>query len=294
MRVSATQWKFLAVENPRPAAAHLLSTGGLKDRAKQLEEELQQQCAPALALDEFLDALGDMRQAGLSSPSPLEMCGESISATDYIIPSDRPEVTPIVTGRVKPRYVPSRQTPSSSVLIGGAAVAAPPREKGQDKLQAGHKMPVKAADYESNPAPIIIWRHAAPIKIATNVPPELLPPGQMDLYEPVLPLGESSCEASGRDSGPAAGSSKKAIKPRGTGYGAAWYLPVSQWEASAKGVDLGAKKELDEDGRTRVAKVSPGSKADGEEVVALYSSKRYVEYLREKKAARVPYYLADL
>jgi hypothetical protein len=258
---------------------------------KQLEEELQQQ---ALALDEFMEGLTAM-QGNLPSPSSNETCDAKTLATGDIIPSDRPDVTPVVTGRTKFGFVPTRRVPPSTVLNGGGAkIGASLREEGQRKHQVSHELPPEATEHEPNPLPIVIWRHSAPIKIATNVPPELLlPPGQVDLYESIVPSDGSSCEAGWSDTGSAAGSLKKLVKPRGTGYGAAWYLPVGQWEASAKGVDLGAKEELVEEGRAAGAKSSPESRAD-DEVAALYSSKRYAEYLREKKVARVPHYLADL
>lgn len=292
--LTGTEWKFLADENPRPAAASSALTSSMKNRVKQLEEELQRQ-REALALDEFVQGLGDQMtvQAGISSPSPNEMCDQSTSATSDFIPSDRPEVTPVVTGRIKPRSVPSRRSPPSIVLNGGAEVAASPRKEGPKELQADHKVPPRSAEHESNSPPVVIWRHSAPIKIATNVPPELLPPGQVDLYESIVTSGSPTGEASGSDSGSAAGTPKKLVKPRGTEYGAAWYLPVGQWEASAKGVDLGAKEDLVEEGRTGGPKTTSGNTVNGE-VVTLYSSKRYVEYLREKKVARVPHYLAGL
>ena len=70
---------------------------------------------------------------------------------------------------------------------------------------------------------------------------------------------------------------------------------MEQWEASAKGVDLavsagGGGSDLqeaeDSTSPVRSAKIDTN-------LTSLYSSKMYVEYLRDKKVPRVPHYLAD-
>jgi len=265
--LAGTEWKFLA--DSRPAAVTASRTAGAKKRADALEDHLLQQFPPTLDLGEF----------GAETGTP------TIASDDPSIPSDHPDMTPVARGHGRPRFVPSRRAPPSSIAPNSEGESDPAPRKGDARNDDVRNEP-------PDHSPVIIWRHAAPVKLATNVPPELLFPGQTDVYESST-LRSPTSEAGG-EKGASTGSPSKAAKPKATGYGAAWYMPVDEWDACAKGVDLGAKGATEagggggkggSDGRSR------GDDVPAEAVSSLYSSKLYREYLRDNKITRVPDYL---
>lgn len=302
--MAGSSWKFLAGGNAQPQDGAGRWMKEAKERVQQLEDELRMQFAPPLAgLEEgVLEGWGGRMGAGTLSSliRPLGMSERNLGAIgetgaptlpdDEAIPSDPLDQMPVLgrSGRLK--RVKSRPKPPSVALSGGGEDETLQRSEAPESDVRANP-PTEEEKEERSPSPVIIWRHAAPIKLAENVPAELLPPGQADAREAALKrhaAQNAAKEAAARRSaegGAAAGSPLRKSKPRqGAAYGQAWYLPVEQWEASAKGMDLGADKTPD----------TGGSKSGDEGVAQLYSSRVYLGYLKEKKVSRVPHYLTRL
>ena len=127
----------------------------------------------------------------------------------------------------------------------------------------------------NSPSPVIIWRHAAPVKIATNVPADLLAPtgadgGGVAVSSPSLGGGGMggggmggglSTPAGGRSRAGGGGARPRMPLERGGASGGApqprfvnparaafdrrmaygvWYLPKEQWEQRAQAAGAGA------------------------------------------------------
>lgn len=145
---------------------------------------------------------------------------------------------------------------------------------------------------------MIIWRHAAPVRLATNVPTELL---NDSAAEPPSRAPQRK-EAAGAPK--AASSSRHEIRQQ---YGA-WYLPVEQWSSRTatgsppkEGEEARAKKQGRAEEARREASAEDEGWSEAEEklngehaelIPQLYSSKLYKEYLREKRIHRIPHYLS--
>jgi len=179
-----------------------------------------------------------------------------------------------------------------------------------------------ASDDESRntPSPVIIWRHASPVKLATNVPADLLPPDQ---------FGQASSSNSARSPvhapnspgwGSSASPARKASPSKKKIYGGAWYMPVDMWSGhpGTDGSDMSGGANLNStDPRTRAQKLDGGGSRSGrsghsdkdaavthlpsiagatddaaEVIPKLYSSRMYKEYLKEKRVHRIPHYLS--
>jgi len=179
-----------------------------------------------------------------------------------------------------------------------------------------------------SPSPVIIWRHAAPVKIATHVPPDLLTDTesaertrsrrqalqaqQQSFGVAAVTSGggvRGAAELPGRMVNPA-----KAAYNRRMAYGV-WYLPKEQWqsralEASGEGLQgEGSKAAGAEGGKAEGAakakgKASGGAAADAagaepdgqslaETIPKLYSSRIYKDFLKAQKVPnnRIPSYL---
>uniref|UniRef100_A0A7S2HCT3 Uncharacterized protein n=1 Tax=Haptolina brevifila TaxID=156173 RepID=A0A7S2HCT3_9EUKA len=181
----------------------------------------------------------------------------------------------------------------------------------------------------NSPSPVIIWRHAAPVKIATNVPADLL--GDSGSKSPSMlrrhnsnqhPASESSPDGYGEPRRTAA--RPVAIDPRRAAAAAAlnrrmaygvWYLPKEQWESRAQAAGQGDVKETGAAGTkakasggasgsghaagsapaSSSAPAADGAEGDGtslaEQIPKLYSSRIYKDYLKEKRHHRMPHYL---
>ena len=104
------------------------------------------------------------------------------------------------------------------------------------------------SDSRDSPSPVIIWRHAAPVKIATNIPADLLTDGESAarqrsrrLHQQTVGLGASHGGISAPGGGEVA---SRPINPatkaynRRMAYGV-WYLPKEQWESRAQAAGEG-------------------------------------------------------
>lgn len=97
----------------------------------------------------------------------------------------------------------------------------------------------------NSPSPVIIWRHAAPVKIATNVPADLLVGhGAESPTSPTSPVGGLPLSLGGGGERPRLGGGRAPPQPRFVNparaaydrrmaYGV-WYLPRDQWEQRAQ------------------------------------------------------------
>ena len=173
------------------------------------------------------------------------------------------------------------------------------------------------ADRDS-PSPIIIWRHAAPVKIATNVPPDLLEGGDRgaEARSPVSSgrlrggsyIPDGAPRPSPQPPVPAVDPRREAAKgalSRRMAYGM-WYLPKEQWESRAHAVSTGAGssgEDLDPKGGGAKGSGAKGSGAKGggadegtgsdlaEVIPKLYSSRIYKDFLKSQSIRRMPKYL---
>ncbi|KAL3893020.1 MAG: hypothetical protein SGPRY_014553 [Prymnesium sp.] len=160
------------------------------------------------------------------------------------------------------------------------------------------------------PSPVIIWRHAAPVKIATNLPPDLMPPEQANAHatsirrHAVNENNNTPVHGGARAIASTAVANeikeRRAAVAKRTQYGA-WYLPTEQWSARTQVL-------ADETGRGQSKPVrslgggsATGGTTDGDEqageqdlsdtIPKLYSSRMYKEYLKSQRHTRMPHYL---
>ena len=169
-------------------------------------------------------------------------------------------------------------------------------------------------DDDERNSPLIIWRHAAPVKIVTNVPADLLDPAA----DGARASGGGSTALDRRAVGSGGGarrvrapravasspdprrSAAAAALQRRMAYGV-WYLPKDQWQARALGlgqpgpsVSEGTSGGAAEDGEG----IGPGaepteglSESDLSETIRkLHSSRIYKGYLKQEQL-RIPEYL---
>jgi len=325
------KWKFLADESSVPTAAPAPWTEEARRRIGDLEHALatsHEQHGEAVSLlgleSEGTDVpWGSMRKGALQSlVHPLEMrsgpdaAGPSddmiAAAADDIIPSDPMDAQPAVFGGSPPPMPGRRAPPSVGMALGGIGgddgadrpghTDAADEEVARVQLgaAAGGADMARDADGDeitrNSPSPVIIWRHAAPVKLASNVPAELLPPAQQDESRPQRrPRVDSTKDEWGSST-----RDRNSAFAKRVGYGA-WYLPVDQWNDANKagGADpaAGAANRSPKKGasaRAAGAEAEVGEEAEGSSQVIskLYSSRMYKEYLKEKRCHRIPHYLA--
>ena len=165
----------------------------------------------------------------------------------------------------------------------------------------------EAADRDS-PSPVIIWRHAAPVRLASNVPADLLPRAPPPAH---VPRGTSD---SARRRSPQRGSQRgtqRGSPPGAAGFGGevhaspradrrqlqhdyansrAWYLPTSSWVTSGEG-----SKGRGRDGGGSGGEAGEAGESGSMELLPkLYSSRIYKEYLKKENIQRIPHYLAQV
>ena len=313
--LSGIRWRFLseAITNPSPASVQPPWTNEARSRITALEAALASTHELEAQYQSFTQeaSMGDdavafdwenTRALLASGAAHSVVTSEQADAND-IIPSDPdPPAVPKPTGRG-----PKRAPKSAEAL---------PRVGSASQEEADGSRPA-AADGDGteepthrSPSPVIIWRHAAPVKIASNLPPGLLPASATVAQTNVGKRAEApECSAPQLRLGSASASSpavavkideKRAAQAKRMQYGA-WYLPTDSWESRAQGgigVPKGGRGANGASGSAAVAGV--GGDAEGEEdadgnrldaIPKLYSSKMYKEYLKSQKHARMPHYL---
>lgn len=221
--------------------------------------------------------------------------------------------------------------PSAAGGSGGEFAAEDDEVARVQKLASQAAMDDVDAPVRDSPSPVIIWRHAAPVKIATNVPADLLvgpDRGGQGQGRPRLNAPAPSSLPHGRYVNPA-----RASFDRRMAYGV-WYLPKEQWERRAQaagqgglaaaalltpgappssggtgssggGGEAGAGASASfnkggrrgKDGGKDVKGGDGGEETDGQsladQIPTLYSSRIYKDFLKAQKvpAARIPPYL---
>ena len=166
------------------------------------------------------------------------------------------------------------------------------------------------ADERGSPSPVIIWRHAAPVKIASNLPSDLYPPTQQAVQS--IKARRASCNT--RQKGPPLGGARaaasasvaseldkrRAAVSKRMQYGA-WYLPTEKWstraqDAAGEAGRKGGRGSGAAGGACGVGTAAEGEAGDEEQnltdtIPKLYSSRMYKDYLKSKDAKRLPHYL---
>jgi len=173
--------------------------------------------------------------------------------------------------------------PLSAEMSGGAGgsggAPAPNEHVKEDEEVARVQMLAATAAGDSkgdeprdSPSPVIIWRHAAPVKIATNVPSDLLTEGERAAGQRSRRLQQSSLGRGAHGGGatsdepPAAPlNPAKVAYNRRMAYGV-WYLPKEQWEsrAQAAGDGLSLSNDPATEGEASAAPGSPRAAAGKE------------------------------
>ena len=170
---------------------------------------------------------------------------------------------------------------------------------------------------------MIIWRHAAPVRIATNVPSDLLAPEGGAPVKGTPRRRRSTTAADSTAVHSAQGGSRSASDETGLppidertlalkkrmAYGV-WYLPKEQWAQCAYAAGRGNQgggngqgkgngnggggRRGDRDdahGHEKGGDHDDSSEALADAIPKLYSSKIYKDFLKEKRIHRIPHYL---
>ena len=181
------------------------------------------------------------------------------------IPSDPTDALPAAARRAGGAALGARGPPPSA-LVGGDAAGGPAGADGAHAAEDDEVARVVGLgeadggarddndDERGSPSPVIIWRHAAPVKLAVNVPADLLPasPAAADGAERRARKAAAAAKAGAATAGKAAaagggdaaadggGASPRAAADsfelrrerfgKRMNYGA-WYLPVDQWSS---------------------------------------------------------------
>ena len=172
----------------------------------------------------------------------------------------------------------------------------------------GESSDVKGREADS-PSPVIIWRHAAPVKIATNVPTDLL----TDTENAQLSARQATSERP-QIGGGGRGPPKVEEAPVNPGvvayrrrmaYGV-WYLPKEQWQSrafAAGGAPSAASEKADAGKEGKDGKKGKGEAAASDAaadladtIPKLYSSRIYKDFLKTQKVPnnRIPSYLQQV
>lgn len=178
---------------------------------------------------------------------------------------------------------------------GSTDILEPALEEGDDGKDNGLTSPRRRSS-----SPVIIWRPSARVKLATDIPLELLtgladslPHGGTPYVstEPtfygVPPTARLSAGTQGMAAPDAMDEGAHTDRgPRRVNKYGAWYLPPKQWNRAAKldGADPQESEESAKDAKLqdKTALLS-----------TLYSSRIYKEYIKQS-GARVPHYLANV
>ena len=263
--LSGVKWRFLseAVTDQSPTSVQPPWTNEARRRIVYLERALASTHELELQYQSFVQeasksgdgmdgiSLDWESTSALLAPGAVHSAVTAEFANDQIlsdqIPSDPviPAEMPKSSGRGAGRRTPANAAGhvESSLDVGAGGHAEEDAEVSRVQQTAVDGDSVTAEEPRSAPSPVIIWRHAAPVKIASNLPPDLLPTtatlsrtslarrqkdpeGSVKAYQ----LGSASARSAA-----AAGelNEKQVACAKRMQYGA-WYLPTGKWASRAE------------------------------------------------------------
>jgi len=266
-------------------------------------------------------ALGQSRALGAGPRSSeladgVDLLTDGQTGSADFIPSDPFDAQPVMGARAarsNPRGAPPSARLEGVGMDGGSGMPGSSHAADDEvrKVQAraaasGDGEAAVDAPDRNSPSPVIIWRHAAPVRLANNVPMDLLPPSQK------ASAGRRRSPRAAAEPGFGATSEAPAVSPRAAerakrmAYGA-WYLPVNTWATSTVGSAHAAAPDMARGaagggaaGGGAAGEAGEGGAADGAErnsmelLPKLYSSRIYKEYLKAQHIHRIPHYLAHV
>ena len=319
--LQGVQWRFLSKDVASGALVQSESefdqpmTEEAQRRIAHLEQALASTQDLEAEYQSFLREAGKLAPGGGSVPAPvlsprasdlvdgvdlLAVDGEAEGGGSDQIPGDPFDAQPLYFPGARSRGT-ERRGPPSMAGGGGAGAASYSAEDDEVARVTAHaatgESEASVEPERDSPSPVIIWRHAAPVKLATNVPADLLPRSP--------PPASSS---TGRRKGsPQRGGALSPARGGGARFGGeeaapprpdrrqlqhdyansrAWYLPVSSWTTNGEG---GRGRDGEGGGGGE-----GGAKGSKELLPKLYSSRIYKEYLNAQNVQRIPHYLANV
>lgn len=201
-------------------------------------------------------------------------------------------------GRIPPAYQASSEPGPPDESPPAAAPAAEESAGGTETVEIALAASLSAAQTS------IIWRAAHPVRVATDIPAELLPAasrgggGAHPLESPSGALSPSARSRAARPKKPAAARAARADPPAAPLPFGAWYLPRDAWGKPPPPHDGVAVREIAH--LRDPAQIVSASDLAAEKAAArlafkvrhLYSARVYREHLRQK-GARLPAYLGE-
>ena len=326
--LQGVQWRFLSSDVASGALVQNESEFDqpMTDEAQRRIAYLEQALASTQDLDaqsmyqSFLMEAGKHAPGGSSARGPVSpRASELVDGVDLLavdgeaggldqIPGDPFDAQPLYLPGARSRGTERRGPPSMRFEGGGAtgggaagagSYSAEDDEVARVQAHAATGESEAAVEPERNsPSPVIIWRHAAPVKLANNVPADLLPRapppassstgrrrGSPQRGSPLSPAGGGASSYGGEEAVGAPRADRRQLQ-HDYANSRAWYLPVSTWTTNgegARGRDGGGG-----DGG------EGGAKGSKELLPKLYSSRIYKEYLNAQNVQRIPHYLAHV
>ena len=304
--LQGVQWRFLSNDVASGALVQSESefdqpmTEEAQRRIAHLEQALASTQDLEAEYQSFLREAGKLAPGGGSVPDPvlsprtsdlvdgvdlLAVDGEAEGGADQI-PGDPFDAQPLYLPGARSRGT-ERRGPPSMAGGGGAGAASYSAEDDEVARVTAHaatgESEASVEPERDSPSPVIIWRHAAPVKLATNVPADLLPRSPPPASSSTGRRKGSPQRGGARSparGGAARFGGEEAAPPRADrrqlqhdyANSRAWYLPVSSWTTNGEGGARGSKELLPK----------------------LYSSRIYKEYLSAQNVQRIPHYLANV
>ena len=305
------KWRFLSDAALGPTARPQAYPDDSKKRISHLERALASTHDLEAQYQSFLQEVSKIDPSGTTfdgvgpgwagvpslGPSHPSTAGGSAALSADIIPSDPPDEPSFEPGGRGGRSGAGSAAVANRAGVGAAseaaqAPAAPAEEGGapgefaseDDEVARVQMLAAQAAaddnddPLRNSPSPVIIWRHAAPVKIATNVPADLLggPLGGGGGGDGGPVLGGGSVPGGGRPRLGGGGTSggghgvpppryvnpARAAYDRRMAYGV-WYLPKEQWEPRAMAAGAGGLASAALGDPTLNTKSGGGQKAAG-------------------------------
>jgi hypothetical protein len=323
--LQGVQWRFLSSD---------VASGGLVQNESEFDQPMTDEAQRRIAYLEqalastqdhdsqyqsFLMEAGKHAPGGSSIRDPVSpRASDLVDGVDLLavdgeaggadqIPGDPFDAQPLYLPGARSRGTERRGPPSVRFEGGGAAggggagagsYSAEDDEVARVQVHAATGESEAAVEPERNsPSPVIIWRHAAPVKLAHNVPADLLPrapppaassrgrrqasPQRGGGSPPLSPAGAAASSYGGEEAAAPPRADKRQLQ-HDYANSRAWYLPVSSWTTNGEGRDGGGGG----DG-------GGGPAGGGKELLPkLYSSRIYKEYLNAQNVQRIPHYLA--
>lgn len=328
------KWRFLSDSSGLKPSTTTPWTEEAHRRISYLERALASTHDLEAQYDAFLK---EVSSTGASNDRPLDDWGSVRAILDPptapgasdMIPSDPSDLIPSDPAFSAPRLpkagrrsgLRSRETAAASRVLatteGNGSVVAEDSEVGRMQSSATGEVGTDHSDEKRAPSPVIIWRHAAPVRIAENVPADLLP------FEPAEPNGSRRSLQSSSAAGVALIQQERPLvhgtrseeqrlqevlrMQKRSHYGA-WYLPVSEWnsrlDATPAGGAAGQKLRPGSSASRRPSGGGNSPPPAGDEaseddegqsftetIPKLYSSRVYKEYLQSRRINRIPHFL---